>query len=119
VTAIIVHYGWRASLWFSAVVGVIAGTAWYLMARDTPGQHSLVRDHELALILEERDPAPDTTLSNSRLPTEKRSVPWLRIFSSKEMLALTLSYFCFGYVAWVFFGWFYINLAQVRGLNLS
>jgi MFS transporter, ACS family, glucarate transporter len=119
VTAIILHYGWRTSFWFSAIVGVIAGTAWYVMARDTPEQHPLVRDSELALILKERDPAPDTTLSNGRLPTDKRTVPWVRIFSSKETLALTLSYFCFGYVAWVFFGWFYIYLAQVRGLNLK
>ena len=34
------------------------------------------------------------------------------------MLALTSSYFACGYVAWIFFGWFYIYLAQVRGLNL-
>ena len=119
VTAIVVYYGWRASFWFSAVVGVIAGTVWYLMARDTPEEHRLVRDSELDLILKNREPTPDTTLSNSRLPTGKRAVPWARIFSSKETLALTLSYFCFGYVAWVFFGWFYIYLAQARGLNLK
>jgi ACS family glucarate transporter-like MFS transporter len=119
VAAIILHYGWRASFWFSAIAGVVAGTAWYLMARDTPEQHPLVRDAELALILKERDPAQDTTLSIDRLPTARRVVPWVRIFTSKEVLALTLSYFCFGYVAWVFFGWFYIYLAQVRGLNLK
>jgi ACS family glucarate transporter-like MFS transporter len=119
VTAIILHYGWRASFWFSAIAGVVAGTAWYLMARDTPEQHPLVRDAELALILKERDPAPDTTLSIGCLPTARRAVPWVRIFTSKEVLALTLSYFCFGYVAWVFFGWFYIYLAQIRGLNLK
>jgi ACS family glucarate transporter-like MFS transporter len=30
-----------------------------------------------------------------------------------------LSYFTFGYVAWIFFSWFYIYLVQVRGLNLK
>ncbi len=35
------------------------------------------------------------------------------------MLAITLSYFSFGYVAWIFFSWFYTYLAQVRGLNLK
>jgi ACS family glucarate transporter-like MFS transporter len=65
------------------------------------------------------EPTPDIASSNSRLPNVKRAVPWVRIFSSKETLALTLSYFCFGYVAWVFFGWFYIYLAQARGLNLK
>jgi ACS family glucarate transporter-like MFS transporter len=33
--------------------------------------------------------------------------------------AVTISYFCFGYVAWIFFSWFFIYLAQVRGLNLK
>jgi ACS family glucarate transporter-like MFS transporter len=89
------------------------------MARDTPEQHPLVRDSELDLILKNREPSPDTTLSGGQLPTVKRTVPWARIFSSKETLALALSYFCFGYVAWVFFGWFYIYLAQARGLNLK
>jgi ACS family glucarate transporter-like MFS transporter len=40
-------------------------------------------------------------------------------FHSKEILALTGSYFTFGYVAWIFFSWFYIYLVQVRGLNLK
>ncbi len=31
----------------------------------------------------------------------------------------TLRYLCFGYVAWIFFSWFYIYLAKVRGLDLK
>jgi MFS transporter, ACS family, glucarate transporter len=119
VTAIILHYGWRASFWFSALVGVIAGTLWYLMARDSPEQHPYVGESELSLICRERDPVVDVPPAAAQSSAEKRSVPWTRIFGSKEVLALTLSYFCFGYVAWVFFGWFYIYLAQVRGLNLK
>jgi ACS family glucarate transporter-like MFS transporter len=119
VTAIIVHYGWRASFWFSAAIGIVAGVAWYLMARDTPEEHRLVRESELNLILKNREPTPARISSSRRLPTGKRPVPWTRIFGSRETLMLTLSYFCFGYVAWVFFGWFYIYLAQVRGLNLK
>jgi ACS family glucarate transporter-like MFS transporter len=41
------------------------------------------------------------------------------VLTSKDVLAVTVSYFCFGYVAWIFFSWFYIYLAQVRGLNLK
>jgi len=29
------------------------------------------------------------------------------------------SYFSFGYVAWVFFSWFFLYMAQVRGFNLK
>jgi ACS family glucarate transporter-like MFS transporter len=75
VTAIVVHYGWRASFWFSAVVGLVAGTVWYLLARDTPEQHPLVRDSELALILKERDPAPRYHLIEQPIPHRKALCP--------------------------------------------
>jgi ACS family glucarate transporter-like MFS transporter len=119
VTAIIVHYGWRASFWFSAAVGVIAGAIWYLIARDAPEQHPLLQATELALICEERDKPSDPALTDRGSNPNKRSVPWEKIFRCKEVLALTLGYFSFGYVAWVFFGWFYVYLAQARGLNLK
>jgi ACS family glucarate transporter-like MFS transporter len=85
--------------------------------RGTPERHPLVLESELALIIQELDPINDPSLANDESPDGKRSVPWVKIFDSKEVIALTLSYFSFGYVAWVFFGWFYIYLAQVRGLN--
>jgi MFS transporter, ACS family, glucarate transporter len=117
VTAIIVHYGWRASFWFSAIVGMVVGIAWYAISRDAPERHPFVTESELALIRKERGQTSD--LASDAAPTNKRSVPWVKIFRSKEVLALTLGYFSFGYVAWIFFGWFYIYLAQVRGLNLK
>ena len=35
------------------------------------------------------------------------------------MAGLSLSYFSFGYVAWIFFSWFFIYMAQARGVNLK
>jgi ACS family glucarate transporter-like MFS transporter len=46
-------------------------------------------------------------------------VAWSSILKSREVWAITLSYFSFGYVAWIFFSWFYLYLAQVRNLNLK
>jgi ACS family glucarate transporter-like MFS transporter len=112
VTAIILHFGWRASFWFSALCGILAGIIWYFAARDTPEEHQRVSEHELAIIQAGRGPKHASTAT-------KHSIPWRNIFSSKEILALTFSYFAFGYVAWVFFGWFYIYLAQARGFNLK
>jgi ACS family glucarate transporter-like MFS transporter len=99
-------------------VGLVAGTVWYLAAKDTPEQHPLVGDAELALIVQGREATKEVTASARGLAS-KRVVPWAKIFGSKEMLALTMSYFAFGYVAWIFFAWFYIYLAQVRGLDLK
>jgi len=49
----------------------------------------------------------------------QRPLPWRSIFASKDVAAVTLSYFCYGYVAYIFFAWFFIYLNAVRGLNLS
>jgi ACS family glucarate transporter-like MFS transporter len=41
---ILMHYGWRWSFWVSAIIGLGAGLVWYLLARDTPGEHPWVSD---------------------------------------------------------------------------
>jgi ACS family glucarate transporter-like MFS transporter len=121
VTAIILHSGWRASFWFSACVGVTAGLIWYLVARDTPERHPWVGGAERALIVSRRRVSQAATNDDNDDPSKygRHAVPWANIFGSKVVLALTASYFTFGYVAWLFFAWMYIYMAQVRGLNLK
>ncbi len=109
ITYVMIHYGWRSSFWMSAIVGLIAGTAWYFVARDTPEEHALVSGSELAHIQAGR----------TAKSTEAERIAWGTIFASKEVVALTLSYFSFGYVAWIFFNWFFMYLSDVRGLNLK
>ena len=118
VTAIILHFGWRASFWFSALVGLVVGAVWFLVARDTPEEHPKVSTAELDLIERGRGAASEVLPAREQ-SGRKQPVPWAKVFGSKEILALTGSYFSFCYVAWIFFGWFYIYLAQVRGLNLK
>jgi ACS family glucarate transporter-like MFS transporter len=114
VTAIMLAYGWRASFWFSAAAGAVVGLVWYLAARDSPEDHPSVGAAEQSFIEAGRfSGAPvDSSLVSQR-------IPWSRILGSRATWALTVSYFSFGYVAWIFFGWFYIYMAQVRGLNLK
>jgi MFS transporter, ACS family, glucarate transporter len=109
ITHVMVRYGWRWSFWMSAIIGLIAGTAWYFVARDTPEEHSHVSAPELAHIQAGR---------TAKSAADGR-IPWSTIFASKDVRAVTLSYFCFGYVAWIFFSWFFIYLAKVRGLDLK
>jgi MFS transporter, ACS family, glucarate transporter len=109
-TAIIANHGWRASFWFCAVVGVVVGAIWYIAARDRPEQHPRVRAAELAHIQ-----AGVHAVSQTIHP----AVPWRQIVASRQVWALTLSYFTFGYVVWIFFSWFFIYLAEARGLNLK
>ena len=110
ITYILIHYGWRASFWCSALIGLVAGGIWYLLARDTPRQHPWVSSTENALI-EAGLPAQDPSLKGGRLS-------WRQILTNKDLIVVTLSYFTYGYAAFIFFGWFYIYLNEVRGLNL-
>jgi ACS family glucarate transporter-like MFS transporter len=124
-TSIILLSGWHAAFWFCAVVGVVAAAIWYLIARDTPEQHPWVTTSELALITSGRgdlpnsNDAPTPLEAETALPPEKHPLPWAKIFLSKQVLALFASYFTYGYISWIFFSWFYIYMAQVRGLSLK
>jgi MFS transporter, ACS family, glucarate transporter len=107
------HYGWRWSFWMSAGIGVVAGLVWFLAARDTPEKHPLVSPEELAHI---RAGAKSTAPGRDG---KAQTVGWSAILGSKEVWAVTLAYFSFGYVAWIFFSWFFIYLQKVRGLDLK
>ncbi len=109
ISYIMLRYGWRISFLICAAIGLIVGVVWFLIARNTPEEHPSVSSNELALI--------KTGLPPSRAAEKPRLVPWTRMLHSKDVLAVTLSYFTYGYVAWIFFSWFYIYLADVRGLN--
>jgi len=111
ITYVMLKYGWRWSFVVCAFVGLAVGLVWYLIARNSPEEHPLVSPDELARI-------------QSGLPVSAKGskgvlVSWGSMLRSREVLAVTLSYFSFGYVAWIFFSWFYIYLAEVRGLNLK
>src|SRR5712691_5653510 len=112
ITYVMVHYGWRSSFWVCSIIGFAAGAVWFLSARDTPAEHIGVSASELTLI---RSGLTQAALKND----SKTLVPWGRVLQSKEVWAVTLSYFCYGYVAWIFFSWFYRYLAKVRGLDLN
>jgi ACS family glucarate transporter-like MFS transporter len=110
---IVQHFGWRTSFWFCALIGLVAGAIWFLVARDTPEQHPFVSKEELAHIEGGRSAA----LASGAASTI--TLPWRASVFNRNVIAMTLSYFSFGYVAWIFFSWFFIYLAQVRRLDLK
>jgi len=103
-------YGWHASFWFSSLIGFAAGLIWYALGRDTPREHPWVGKPEIALI-EAGLPAPEAV--------PKARLSWGEIFSNKDVVIVTLSYFAYGYAAFIFFAWFYIYLNDVRGVDLK
>jgi MFS transporter, ACS family, glucarate transporter len=123
ISYVMLHYGWRSSFWMSAIIGLAAGLVWLLIARDKPENHPSVSPTELHFIQSGRTLSSSQSPSDLAVPAPQviavKSLPWPTILQSKNVWAVTFSYFCYGYVAWIFFSWFYIYLAKVRGLNLK
>lgn len=115
ITYLMVHYGWRSSFWVCALIGFAAGAIWFVISRDTPSQHSSVSTEELATI----ESGLTFVARNGGGPHPTKPLSWKRVLRNKEVCAVTISYFCYGYVAWIFFSWFYRYLAKVRGLDLK
>jgi MFS transporter, ACS family, glucarate transporter len=111
VTRLLLRYGWRSSFWVCACIGFLAAAVWYWIARDTPDEHKRISAPELSFIR--------SGLTSGSGSGTKLQIPWRRMLQSKEVWAVTISYFCYGYVAWIFFSWFYLYLAKVRHLELK
>jgi ACS family glucarate transporter-like MFS transporter len=107
---ILTHWGWQWSFYVSALIGLAAGAVWLLLARNSPREHPLTSPQELAYI-------------EAGLPVAAKEagevLPWRAIFGSRNVWAITFSYFTYGYVAYIFFTWFFIYLSRVRGLDLK
>jgi MFS transporter, ACS family, glucarate transporter len=112
----ILHHGWRSAFWFSAVIGVIAGGVWWWFARDTPEEDPKVSRSELNII---RQGLPENVAVKAGERSGRVVIPWAAILSRRDLPALIICYFGFGYTAWIFFSWFFIYMAQVRGFNLK
>jgi len=112
ITYIMVNYGWQWSFYTCALIGFVAGAVWHWLARDTPEQHPWITE-------EERQHIEAGLTASVRELEERITLPWRRILAHRHILGITLSYFSYGYVAWIFFTWFFIYLSKVRGLDLK
>jgi ACS family glucarate transporter-like MFS transporter len=119
VTYLMLHYGWRWSFWLSALLGLFVGVVWYVTARDTPEKHPRVSASELRHIQSGLTSGESAAGKEVSPGSKSGDIPWRIILRSKEVWLVTLSYFCFGYVAWIFFSWFHRYLFKVRGLDLK
>lgn len=123
-TWLIADHGWRAAFWFSALIGVAAGIVWWYSARDTPEEHPDISASELATIRSGVSGNPGISgMSASEVRSSEAPavtiISWKAIFHRRDLAALMAGYFSFGYIAWIFFSWFFLYMAQVRGFNLQ
>ena len=107
---ILTYWGWHASFYASASIGLLIGLGWFLLVRDKPRSHPFASTEEVKKI-EAGIPAA----SHAEAP----ALSWRAILGSRNVWAVTASYFTFGYVTYIFFSWFFIYLSRVRGLDLK
>lgn len=116
-TWIILSFGWRAAFWFDAGLGLLGATVWWLIARDRPEDHPRVSAAECREIREGLMALSASSAGAAQ--KDSRSISWRAILSRLDLPALMVSYFAYGYASWIFFSWFYLYMAQARGLNLK
>jgi sugar phosphate permease len=104
VVMLMTYVGWRGVFYVFGAVGVVTALAWYLYYREFPQQHSGVNGGELLLL--------DEVLRAQ--PRVRRSVPWRCIFRSRDLMYLSLLYFCYGWVFWMYLQWLPTYLSEVR-----
>jgi len=91
------EFGWRLGFVIVAPTAFILAFAWWRYARDEPGEHPAVNQAELEWITRGR-------------PEQADSASWRDVLRNRDLLLLTLSYFCMNYVFYIFFNWYYIYL---------
>lgn len=96
ITAILIGHDWHWAFYVSAAIGLFALALWLIVVRDRP--------------------APVTAL-NAEVPVAR--VRWRDILTNRTLTLLAISYFTYGYTAYIFFTWFFKYLSGVRGLDLK
>lgn len=102
-------YGWRGALLITAPAGLLAALAYHWYVRDDPASHPNITAAELEFIRSDRPPA--------EAPIEKGS--WKLALKDRNILLITISYFCMNYVFYLFFNWFFFYLVDVREFSAS
>ena len=93
VVALTAWIGWRGSFVAMGIISLGWVTAWYLVFRDDPRDHSRITPAEVAGL------APFVERAERR----RQSVPWGALF--RRMLPVTFVYFCYAWTLWLFLGW--------------
>ncbi len=110
ISYIIYRLGWHWTFWITGMIGIAVGLGWRFLATNNPEGHRWTTAQETAHI---RAGTAKTLASTSA------RTPWSAIVGSKDVIAVSGSYFCFCYVAYLFFSWFFTYLNEVRHLDLK
>lgn len=109
VSWLMLRFGWRASFYITSLAALVLAIVWHFTVTDHPEQHSWVGASELKMI-------KDGSSETASPPT--RSMPLRKLLADRNILWLSLSYTCEGYVLFIFVFWLYLYLVQVRSFTI-
>lgn len=104
---LMVRVGWRESFYITSLAAFVLAIVWYATVTDRPSDHKKVGDEERAMLAE--------SVSSQPAPRKTSVADLLR---NRNVLLLSLSYICEGYVLFIFVFWLYIYLIEVRGFSV-
>lgn len=102
-------YGWRGALLITGPTAFVVAAVFHRYVTDDPEDHPSVSAEELSLIKSDRPVAEEGP--------EKGA--WKLALKNKNVLLITISYFCMNYVFFLFFNWFFFYLVDVKGFSAA
>jgi MFS transporter, ACS family, glucarate transporter len=108
VVGIIALWGWRSVFIIFGIAGIVWAAIWYWYYRDYPEDHPGINEEEFEILKE-----------SGFAGKKKRdgAVPWAAILRSRNLWALSLMYFCYGWVLWMSLTWLPTYLRDERGFS--
>jgi MFS family permease len=104
VSYLIVVSSWRTCFVLLGMAGGIWAIIWFAYYRNSPVEHRGTSESERKIL------ASSAALSGK----DRRNVPWRRILRSSDVWVLSTTYFCYGWVLWLYLAWFPTYLREAR-----
>lgn len=101
----ITQWGWRITFVLFGSIGIVWAAAWFAWYRDRPEEHPAISAAEVAWIQQDGG-APG-----------RHATPWAALFASRNLYAICLMYFAFGYGLYFYFTWLPTYLINVLGFS--
>ncbi|MFA5908403.1 MAG: MFS transporter [Vicinamibacterales bacterium] len=101
----ITQWGWRITFVLFGSIGIAWAAAWFAWYRDRPEDHPAISAAEVAWIQQD-----------GGAPT-RHATPWAAMFASRNLYAICLMYFAFGYGLYFYFTWLPTYLITVLGFS--